>query len=124
MRLGKAIILVLGLTVSSLVANTSGNIDKREYVCMMQDMILAKPGIPIEHNGKRYYGCCEMCKEKIAREPEKYTTAVDPVSKKKVDKATAFIYAYKGDAYYFGSKENRAEFGKNPHKYLEKYLRP
>lgn len=124
MRFVASSILILSLAGLSLFAASDGNVEKREHVCMMQDMVLGKPGIAIEHKGKTYYGCCEMCKQKIAQDPEKYTLAVDPVSKKKVDKASAFIYAHKGDAYYFTSKENREEFGKNPAKYLEKFARP
>ena len=87
---------------------------------MMQDMVLTKPGIPIHYQGKTYYGCCNMCKEKIQREPQKYTKAIDPVSGKVVDKAEAFIYGVEGDAYYFGSEANRKAFASNPQKYLHK----
>jgi len=54
--------LALLLTASILLAS-SGNIEKRENVCMMQDMVLGKAGIPIQYEGETYYGCCEMCKE-------------------------------------------------------------
>ena len=96
----------------------SGNVDKREYVCMMQDMILTKPGVPIQYQGKTYYGCCDMCKEKIRTEPKKYTRSQDLVSGKLVDKATAFVYGLNGDAYYFSSEANRKAFAANPQKYL------
>jgi YHS domain-containing protein len=86
----------------------------------MQDMVLQKPGIPIQHEGKTYYGCCEMCKAKIASAPDKYTRAVDPVSGQKVDKAAAWIYSLDGDAFYFGSEANRKAFGSNPAKFLKK----
>jgi YHS domain-containing protein len=111
--------LVFGLA-ASLVLAASGNVDKREYVCMMQDMVLGKPGIPIQFEGKTYYGCCEMCKERIKNEPQKYTRAVDPVSGKSVDKASSFIYGLEGSAYYFGSDANRKTFSSNPQKYLKK----
>lgn len=98
----------------------SGVVEKRELVCMMQDMVLNKPGIAIEHNGKTYYGCCEMCRDKIKSAPERYIHAVDPVSGKKVDKAVAFIYNLEGDAVYFGSEANRRLFAENPPKYRKK----
>jgi YHS domain-containing protein len=104
----------------SLALGASGNVDKREYVCMMQDMVLTKPGIAIEYQGKTYYGCCDMCKEKIKNAPQKYTRATDPVSGKPVDKATAFIYGLDGDAYYFASESNRQAFAANPQKFLKK----
>ena len=114
-----SVILVLLLAVDFALAAT-GNIDKKEYVCMMQDMVLGKPGIPIDFAGKTYYGCCEMCKEKIKRQPQKYTKAIDPVSGKSVDKAVSFIYGLEGSAYYFSSEENRKAFATEPQKYLKK----
>src|SRR5438034_3673532 len=107
--------LLLAMTLSlSLTFGATGNVDKREYVCMMQDMVLTKPGIAIQYQGKTYYGCCAMCKEKIKNEPKKYTRAIDPVSGKQVDKAEAFVYGVEGNAYYFSSKENRKTFAENP----------
>jgi YHS domain-containing protein len=105
---------------ASIALGANGNVDKREYVCMMQDMVLTKPGIAIEYEGKTYYGCCDMCKEKIKNQPQKYTRATDVVSGKQVDKATAFIYGLEGDAYYFASEANRKVFAENPQKFLKK----
>ncbi|MEW5979252.1 MAG: YHS domain-containing protein [Acidobacteriota bacterium] len=111
-------ILTIALAVPFLLAAT-GNVEKPEFVCMMQDMVLTKPGIAIEYQGKTYYGCCEMCRDKIKNEPQKYTQAKDPVSGKAVDKATAFIYGIDGSAYYFATKANRKAFASNPEKYLK-----
>src|SRR5688572_25608306 len=108
---------LLFLVTASLALLAAGaNVDKPQMVCMMQDMVLTKPGIPIQHEGKTYYGCCAMCKEKIASEPEKYTRATDLVSGKKVDKATAFIYGLDGTAFYFQSAATRKQFAENPEK--------
>ncbi len=111
--------LMLAVATALMMAAT-GNVDKKEYVCMMQDMVLGKPGIPIQFEGRTYYGCCEMCKEKIKTEPQKYTTALDPVSQKPVDKASSFIYSVDGSAYYFTTEANRKTFAANPQKYLKK----
>jgi YHS domain-containing protein len=100
--------------------SASGNVDKPAYVCMMQDMVLGKPGIAIPYRGKTYYGCCAMCKAKIEAAPDEYTRAVDPVSGKTVDKAEAFIYALEGDAYYFATRANRKAFAAAPARYLKK----
>ena len=35
-------------------------------VCMMNDKVFDRPMIPVEVAGKTYFGCCEMCKERIA----------------------------------------------------------
>jgi YHS domain-containing protein len=111
------IALTLGV-VAALAAKSK--VYKPEYFCMMQDMVLNKPGIALQHEGKTYYGCCAMCKEKIKSEPHRYTLATDPVSGKQVDKAVAFIYGLNGDAYYFASDANRKAFAANPQKYLNK----
>jgi YHS domain-containing protein len=113
------VVLMLTSAVSMAFAAT-GNVDQKEYVCMMQDMVLGKPGIPIQFEGRTYYGCCEMCKEKIKNEPQKYTKAIDPVSGASVDKASSFIYGVNGSAFYFGSSANRKTFAANPQKYLKK----
>ena len=91
-------LFLLSAIVSPLLA-ASGNVEKKEYVCMMQDMVLGKPGIPIQFEGRTYYGCCEMCRDKIKSDPLRYTKASDPVSGKGVDKASAFIYGLEGTTF-------------------------
>ncbi len=89
------------------------NIEDRRFVCMMQDSAQVKEGVPIVHEGKTYYGCCPMCAEKMKADPNRYMKSVDPVSKAVVDKATAYIYAHNGTAYYFESEANRGTFREN-----------
>ena len=113
----KNLILCFLILSLALLSAASGPVVKPEMVCMMQDMVLTKPGIAIQHEGKTYYGCCQMCKEKIASDPEKYTKAKDPVSGKTVDKATAVIYGLDGSAFYFESKSTMKQFAANPKKY-------
>ena len=110
--------LIMTTLCLTMALGASGNVEKREYVCMMQDMVLTRPGIAIQYQGKTYYGCCEMCQQKIKNEPGKYTKAVDLVSKKAVDKAEAFIYGIEGTAYYFSSEANRKSFAENPQKFV------
>ena len=64
-------------------------IDAR-MVCMVRNHAFDEPQIPIEIKGKTYYGCCEMCKGMLAKD-HKQRVAIDPISKRKVDKATAVI---------------------------------
>lgn len=99
-------------------APRTGNVEKKEYVCMMQDMVMMRKGVLLVKDGKQYWGCCEMCKAKLEAEPEKYSKGIDPVSGKAVDKALALIYALEGQAFYFESKKTRAAFAKSPKKYL------
>ena len=76
-------------------------------VCMVNNKVFDKDQIPVPVEGRTYYGCCEMCKERLAKDPHA-RTAVDPATGKQVDKATAFITASPdGSVVYF---ENEASF--------------
>ena len=79
-------------------------------VCMINDQYLERDQIPIEVDGKTYYGCCPMCKARLKNDPStRY--AVDPVSGKKVDKALAVIgVTPDGTAYYFENEGNLERF--------------
>ena len=61
-------------------------------VCMVNNTLFAKDQIPVEVDGKTYFGCCEMCKTRLAEDPSS-RQAVDPVSGKTVDKSQAVIGA-------------------------------
>lgn len=77
-----------------------------KYVCMINNQRFEKEQIPIKVAAQTYYGCCEMCKEKL-RKDAKSRFALDPVSGKKVDKASARIGVdTQGKVYYFESEEN------------------
>src|SRR5687768_677730 len=80
-----------------------------QMVCMINEHAMGKPQIPVEVDGKTYYGCCEMCKKALAENDEK-RAATDPVTGKKVDKATAVIAAQEdGRVFYFESNETLAK---------------
>ena len=81
-----------------------------KYVCMMTNQLFVKEQIPVEVEGKTYYGCCEMCKAKIKNDPES-REATDPVSGNKVDKAESVIGASADrSVFYFESEENLEMF--------------
>jgi YHS domain-containing protein len=111
---------VLLALLSAVAYAATGNVDKKDMVCMMKDKVLSKPGLAFEYNGKTYYICCENCREKMKDDPAAYTQAVDAVSGEKVDKADALIYGVDEKAYYFASEANRKAFAENPSKYLKK----
>jgi YHS domain-containing protein len=72
-------------------------------VCMVNDAVFNKDLIPVEVKGKTYFGCCEMCKERLAKDPAS-RSAADPVTGKSVDKAVAVIGALPdGSVLYFES---------------------
>lgn len=78
-------------------------------VCMVNEQAMGKDQIPVEVDGKTYYGCCEMCKKALADNADK-RVAVDPVTGNKVDKAKAVIAAQEdGRVWYFESDETLAK---------------
>lgn len=95
---------------ASLVAAEAESVTLKKVeakkVCMINERVFEKDQIPVEVNGKTYYGCCEMCKTTLAQNADK-RVAVDPVTGKKVDKATAVIAANAdGEVFYFENLES------------------
>lgn len=85
-------------------------------VCMINEHAMGKDQIPIEIDGRTYYGCCDMCKKALADDATK-RVAVDPVSGKQVDKATAIIASQEdGRVFYF---ENEANLDKHNKQYAK-----
>lgn len=81
-------------------------------VCMINEHAMGKDQIAIEIEGRTYYGCCEMCKKALAADATK-RSAVDPVTGKKVDKATAVIAAQEdGRVFYFENEASLAKYNK------------
>lgn len=76
-------------------------------VCMINNRFMASPQIPVAVDGKTYYGCCAGCKAKLESDPSA-RQAVDPVTKKPVDKALAVLgRTTAGEVFYF---ENEGTF--------------
>jgi YHS domain-containing protein len=83
-----------------------------KMVCMINEHAMGKEQIPIEIEGRTYYGCCEMCKKALAADAAK-RVAVDPVSGKQVDKATAVIAKQEdGRVFYFENEASLAKYNK------------
>lgn len=81
-------------------------------VCMVTNMLFPRDQIPVQHAGKTYYGCCENCKKTLA-EDASARMAIDPISKKPVDKASAVIAARPdGSVIYFESQANLKKYSK------------
>nr|WP_321409136.1 TRASH domain-containing protein [uncultured Carboxylicivirga sp.] len=60
-------------------------------VCMVSGEIKSKAIIHLEVNGKVYYGCCNSCLSKLRSNFEDVQVTQDPFTKKKLDKADAYI---------------------------------
>jgi len=85
-------------------------IEDHKKICMVTNKAFEKDQIPIEVEGRTYYGCCEMCKTALSNDPEK-RIAVDPISNKKVDKSSAVIGVdSKGRVLYFENDKNFAAY--------------
>jgi len=79
-------------------------------VWMVNDRFMGKPQIPIAVEGRTYYGCCAMCKDRLGTDP-KARTARDPVTGESVDKATAVIVQDKaGKVMYFASERTLSRY--------------
>lgn len=78
-----------------------------DYVCMVNDAYMGRLQFEVPFEGKTYYGCCDMCKERIPKD-ESVRYAIDPFSKKKVNKADAYIVliGQNGEVVYFENEEN------------------
>lgn len=77
-------------------------------VCMVNDAYMGVEQIPVEVEGKTYYGCCEMCESKL-KDSIHYRYATDPFTGEKVDKAEAYIVLQSSSdigIHYFKSEEN------------------
>jgi len=80
------------------------------HVCMVNNMDMGKPQIPVKVGDQTYYGCCKMC-EGILKKDRSARFAKDPVSGKEVDKAKAVIGAKpNGEVLYFESEETFKSF--------------
>jgi YHS domain-containing protein len=83
-------------TSSSLTLVTDSSL-----VCMVNNQFMGRPQIPVEVDGRTYYGCCEMCEGRL-RNDSASRSALDPVSGNAVDKATAVIGRTRdGRTFYF-----------------------
>ena len=67
-----------------------GDIVPNDKVCMVNNEYMGRDQLEVQVDGKTYYGCCEMCQERLPNDPT-VREAIDPVSNKPVDKATAVI---------------------------------
>lgn len=83
-------------------------------VCMMNNQFMGKPQIPVMVEGRTYFGCCEMCKTRLANDAST-RTAIDPVTQKPVDKAMATIgKTSSGAVVYFENEANLRAYAARP----------
>ena len=97
---------------------SQGPINDRSKVCMLQDTVQGRSGLPYVYRGKTYYLCCSGCLAAFQQSAAIYSHAIDPVDRSSVDKADAPAYAYQGHAYYFASASNLDTFAREPKKFI------
>ncbi|MES2966636.1 MAG: hypothetical protein V4668_02525 [Patescibacteria group bacterium] len=96
------------------IAAEALKIVENEKVCMVTDMFFGKKQIPVTHEGKTYYGCCQNCKKTLS-EDVTARKATDPVTGKLIDKATAVIATREDNSVvYFESKKTFEQYQKQP----------
>ncbi|MBL4939621.1 MAG: hypothetical protein JKY16_04985 [Lutibacter sp.] len=87
---------------------------KTSLVCFVNNKFMGIDQIPVDFEGKTYYGCCKDCVAKLQNiRSTRY--GIDPLTGAEVDKALAFIVMKpKGnnDVFYFESEENYLKFTK------------
>lgn len=115
LRLGllAAVITLVSLALPGAAA--AGELERvdSKRVCMVNDTVFPRDQIPVEVDGKTYFGCCEMCKGRIVKDAA-IRTATDPVTGKSVDKAIAVIGASPdGHVEYFESEESFSRYSNN-----------
>ncbi len=83
-----------------------------ELVCMVNDAFMGRKQFPVPVGNKIYYGCCEMCVDKL-QNSDQYRYGIDPLTHEKVDKVEAYIVLASeetGAVYYFANEENYKKF--------------
>ena len=116
-RAGMPALLVLvttaaGAAPARTAAGAVARVRDAHLVCMVNDHFMGKRQIPVQVEGRTYYGCCEMCKSRLEQD-KSVRYAQDPVTGKTVDKATAVIGRRPdGSVLYFESPTTLARYNR------------
>lgn len=82
-----------------------------DLVCMVNNAYMGKKQFEVPFGGKTYYGCCDMCVERIPKD-KTARTAIDPFNSKEIDKSEAYIVLVSGEGHvaYFESEQSYKQF--------------
>ena len=96
---------------SQTMAYNVGDKVPNKQVCMVNNAYMGKDQFEVPYDGKTYYGCCNMCVERIPND-ETAHKAKDPFTGKEIDKANAYIVLkdQQGNVDYFENEENYKKF--------------
>lgn len=79
-------------------------------VCMVNNQYMGKPQIPVEVEGRMYFGCCAMCKDRLHNDPSS-RLGQDPVTGESVDKSKAVIVQdASGKVMYFAGEATLSQY--------------
>lgn len=97
-------------TTQALAYNVGDKVPNNQ-VCMVNNAYMGKDQFEVPYDGKTYYGCCNMCVERIPND-ETARKATDPFTGKQIDKANAYIVLkdQMGNVDYFENEENHKKF--------------
>lgn len=85
-------------------------VEDTSQVCMINNQYMGRVQIPVEVEGRTYWGCCPACKDRLLTDASS-RTAKDPVTGEVVDKAHAVIAKDARNAVlYFASAQNVRKF--------------
>jgi len=96
---------------TKVVQNNGAKVDSK-LVCFVNNKFMGIEQIPVEFEGKTYYGCCQDCVVKINNMREVRFTQ-DPLTGVEVDKALAYIVLSplgNNDVLYFESEQNYLDY--------------
>ncbi|MDF1546732.1 MAG: hypothetical protein P1P88_02845 [Bacteroidales bacterium] len=82
-------------------------------VCMVSGEVKNKAIKPIFVNGKTYWGCCNMCIAKLTNNTGNVQFALDPLTKKQINKSDAVIRLnpkYQRQALFFESNKTYHQY--------------
>ena len=95
----------------------------KDPVCGMQVTDASRHSI--EHGGRRYYFCCQGCRDKFETNPEQYLGPAlkDPVCGMNVTEDSEYSAEHEGRTWYFCCGGCRDKFLSNPEQYLGEPLK-
>ena len=98
------------LPLQTMAYNVGDKVPNKQ-VCMVNNAYMGKDQFEVPYDGKTYYGCCNMCVERIPND-ETARKAKDPFTGKEIDKANAYIVLkdQQGNVDYFENEENYKKF--------------
>ncbi|QHC86377.1 hypothetical protein AS589_17100 [Empedobacter brevis] len=94
-----------------VLAYNVGDKVPNNQVCMVNNAYMGKDQFEVPYDGKTYYGCCNMCVERIPND-ETARKETDPFTGKQIDKANAYIVLkdQTGNVDYFENEDNYKKF--------------